>query len=102
MSRTPAKNPRPPSTRVKSILVCSQWSSKYPIKPPTTTAATRIKGSSMASANWLEKFFALSLAGSWELVLSGLLSKGILGELCEGLRIQPGGESDKYGDAEGD
>src|SRR5437667_12459392 len=31
---------------------------------------------------------------------SGLLSEGILSELSERLRIQPGGEGDKHGDAE--
>jgi len=67
---------------------------------PDTTAETRTKGSSMAMAAWLETSLAFSAEGESE--FSGLLSEGILGEPCERLRIQPGGEGDKYGDAEGD
>src|SRR5258706_13179985 len=55
----------------------------------------------MAMAAWLEMSFAFSFTceGDWE--SSGLLSEGILGEPRERLRIQPGGEGDKHGDAEG-
>src|SRR5882672_10333124 len=100
MSRIPAKNPTAPNKRVNIILVCSQRSRKYPISPPTMTAATRTKGSSMASANWLEKFFTFPCAGSRGLVLSGLESEGIVREPREGFRIQPGGERDKHRYAE--
>src|SRR5467141_1546371 len=98
-SRTPAKKPMPPRMSRKTGLVCSQRSRKYPRSPPTTTAETRTKGSSMAMAAWLETSLAFSAEGDWE--GSGLLSEGILGEPRERLRIQPGGEGDKYGDAAG-
>src|SRR5258708_40357151 len=58
-----------------------------------------MKGSSNAMAAWLETSLAFSAEGDWE--GSGLLSEGILSELCERLRIQPGGEGDKHGDPEG-
>src|SRR5258708_6966460 len=52
-------------------------------------------------AAWLETSFAFSAAGEGDSEFSGLLSEGILGEPRERLRIQPGGERDKHGDAEG-
>src|SRR2546427_10729110 len=60
-----------------------------------------MKGSSMAMANWLEKYFTFCVSGSCDFVLSGLWSKGIVSESRERLRIQPGGERNKHGDAEG-
>src|SRR5437867_3384663 len=56
----------------------------------------------MAMAVWLEMSFAFSRTGEVDSEFSGLLSEGILGELSERLRIQPGGEGDKHGDAKGD
>src|SRR5882724_2956900 len=83
-------------------LVWSQRSRKYPRRPPTTTAETRTKGSSMAMAAWLETSLAFSRIGEGDSESSGLLSEGILGEPRERLRIQPGGQGDKHGDAEDD
>src|SRR2546430_10273216 len=54
----------------------------------------------MAMAVWLEMSFAFSRTGEVDSESSGLLSEGILGELSERLRIQPGGEGDKHGHAE--
>src|SRR5258708_40310661 len=54
----------------------------------------------MAIAAWLETSFAFSTPDEGESEFSGLLSEGILGEPRERLRIQPGGERDKHGDAE--
>src|SRR2546421_7679815 len=55
----------------------------------------------MAMAVWLEMSFAFSRVGEVGSEFSGLLSEGILSELSERLRIQPGSEGDKHGDAEG-
>src|SRR6202521_1295646 len=55
----------------------------------------------MAIAAWLETSFAFSTPGEGESEFSGLLSEGILSEPRERLRIQPGGERDKHGDAKG-
>src|SRR2546429_3935064 len=55
----------------------------------------------MAMAAWLETSFAFSTPGAGESEFSGLLSEGILREPRERLRIQPRGERDKHGDAEG-
>src|SRR2546426_2000121 len=55
----------------------------------------------MAIAAWLETSFAFSTTGGGESEFSGLLSEGILSEPRERLRIQPGGERYKQGDAEG-
>src|SRR5712692_11413847 len=63
------------------------------------TAATRMKGSSMAMANWLEKAFTFCGLGSGKSDFSGLLSESIAGEPRERLRIQPGGERHKHGHA---
>src|SRR5260370_32251979 len=91
----------PPRTSRKTGLVWRQRSRKYPRSPPTTTAETRTNGNSIAMAAWLETSFAFSAAGEGDSEFSGLLSEGILGEPRERLRIQPGGERDKHGDAEG-
>src|SRR5258708_40067765 len=55
----------------------------------------------MATAAWLEASFAFCTSGEGNSEFTGLLSEGILSEPRERLRIQPGGESDKHGDAEG-
>src|SRR2546423_2090329 len=55
----------------------------------------------MAMAAWLETSLAFSTTGEGESEFSGLLSEGILREPRERLRIQPRGERDKHGDAEG-
>src|SRR6267378_4837737 len=91
----------PPRMSRKTGLVWSQRSRKKPRRPPTTTVETRTNGSSMAMAAWLETSFAFSVTGEGDSEFSGLLSEGILGEPRERLRIQPGGERDKHGDAEG-
>src|SRR6267154_475426 len=91
----------PPRMSRKSGLVWSQRSRRKPRRPPTTTAETRTKGSSMAMAAWLVASFAFSALGEGDSELSGLLSEGILGEARERFRIQPGGEGDKHGDAKG-
>src|SRR6266852_5857900 len=55
----------------------------------------------MAIAAWLETSFAFSATGEGESEFSGLLSEGILSEPRERLRIQPRGQRDKHGNAEG-
>src|SRR5690242_8079043 len=69
---------------------------------PTTTGPTRVNGNSSASAGPEAKSLAFFFAGVEDEFSSGLSSEGILSELGERLRIQPGGEGDKYRDAEGD
>src|SRR5260370_4909416 len=63
---------------------------------PRATVATKVNGPSMAIASWFDELCTL-WSGGFD---AGLLSEGILGEPCERLRIQPGGEGDKYGDGE--
>src|SRR5215831_1350601 len=89
---------------VNQGFVCSQRSRKYPIAAPTATGPTRVKGNSNASARAELELLSLPLflAGIGDECSSGLLFEGILSEPGERLRIQPGGEGDKYGDAEGD
>src|SRR5712691_217964 len=101
ISRIPAAKPKQPKTIISQGLVCSHLSRKYPRSPPTATAPTKVKGTSMAMASWLELLCTFCRLGFRDSGLSGLLSEGILGEPRERLRIQPGGEGDKYGDAEG-
>src|SRR5437016_7366548 len=55
----------------------------------------------MAMAAWLETSLAFSTTVEGASEFSGLLSEGILREPRERLRIQPRGERDKHGDAEG-
>lgn len=62
---------------VKTSLVCNQWSRRYPKKPPTTVAPTSTKGNSIARPNCVLKFPGLRPAGDGELILLGLLSKGV-------------------------
>src|SRR2546427_6948448 len=101
ISRIQAAKPKQPKTIISQGLVCSHLSRKYPRSPPTATAPTKVKGTSMAMASWLELLCTFCRLGFRDSGLSGLLSEGILGEPRERLRIQPGGEGDKHGDAEG-
>src|SRR5260370_8827729 len=66
------------------------------MSPPTATAATKVNGTSMALCAWFDELWTLWRGGFG----AGLLSEGIVGEPGERLRIQPGGEGDKYGDGE--
>src|SRR6266567_7131881 len=68
---------------------------------PTAIAPTKVNGNSKASAGMLAASLVFLCLGAFEMLSSCLLSEGILGEPREGLRIQPGGESDKHGDGEG-
>src|SRR6266571_6503026 len=67
---------------------------------PTAMGPTRVNGNSSASAGPEAKSFALFLTGVEDEFSSGLSSEGILSELGERLRIQPGGECDKCSHAE--
>src|SRR6266567_8769723 len=69
--------------------------------PPTTIAPTKVNGNSRATAGCEAKSADFFCPDACAEVSSCLLSEGILGELGERLRIQPGGESDKHGDGEG-
>src|SRR5690242_15876137 len=69
---------------------------------PTAMGPTKVNGNSSARAGPEAKSFALFLAGGVDGFSPGLSSEGILSKLGERFRIQPGGEGDKYGYAEGD
>src|SRR5712692_2811849 len=100
-SRMPAQKPKPPKTSISQGDVCSQRSRKKPIAPPTTIAPTNVKGNSSARAGCDAVSADFFGPDDCEEISCCLLSEGILGEPREGLRIQPGGEGDKHGDAEG-
>src|SRR5260370_1704900 len=97
----PAYKPRPPKTNISHGFVCIQRSAKKPIVPPTTIAPTKVNGNSRASAGCDAKSGDFLGQDACEELWSCLLSEGILGEPRERLRIQPGGERDKHGNAEG-
>src|SRR5713226_9512756 len=101
-SRMPAQKPKPPKTSISQGDVCSQRSIKKPIAPPITIAPTKVNGNSRARAGCDERSADFFGPDDCEELSSCLLSEGILGEPRERLRIQPGGEGDKHGDAEGD
>src|SRR2546422_5104759 len=100
-SRMPAQKPKPPKTSISQGDVCSQRSINKPMAPPTTIARTKVNGNSRARAGCDAKSADFFGPEAWEELSPCLLSEGILGEPRERLRIQPGGESDKHGDAEG-
>src|SRR5215475_10730786 len=64
-------------------------------------APTKVKGNSRASAGVEAKSPVFFFVGSVDGLSSGLSSEGIVSEPSERLRIQPSGEGDKHGDAEG-
>src|SRR5713226_7280292 len=100
-SRMPAQKPKPPKTSISQGDVCSQRSIKKPIAPPITIAPTKVNGNSRARAGCDERSADFFGPDAGEELSSCLLSEGILSEPRERLRIQPGGERDKHGDAEG-
>src|SRR5712692_748640 len=100
-SRMPAQKPKPPKTSISQGDVCSQRSIKKPMAPPTTIAPTKVNGNSRARAGCDARSADFFGPAACEELSSCLLSEGILGEPRERLRIQPSGESDKHGDAEG-
>jgi hypothetical protein len=62
------------------------------MSPPTATAPTKVNGTSIAMASWVEVLCTFRGAGLGDSELAGLESKGIVRELRERLRIQPCGE----------